>query len=469
MSEDSYAEGSPAVGDSEVEPSIRAAGGLLSPYEIVRREPELLDQQPTERRFTVRIELDGACQPIWRRLTLSSHMSLDRLHTVLQVAMGWTDSHLHQFIAGPGPLDRAVQPFLNPFDVMEGEVGIDEADVRLDQVLGTAGDQLHYEYDYGDGWQHTIQLEEITDWAAGEADAACLAGESACPPEDCGGIGGHAVIVDLLAGRTDTIDPEWAEDLRRWLPPAYDPDAFDADEVNDQLGRSVMPPLEQWHPMLVELLDRSGGSALSPMADLVRGATRTRVELTPDQIHRAVERYVVLLQVIGEGITLTGAGYLPPTTVRQLYVVLGISEEWIGRGNREDATQPVLGLRTSATALGLLRKTKGRLLPTAAARKLAGDHAALWRHIRDRLPLGRPHERDAGALLLLNVAAGDDSHDHDDGDLLGRLGWRVRGGTLAHAALDWRWPTAVVLEQLAGGYRAEPTWQAAIARALLIR
>jgi hypothetical protein len=65
---------------------------------------------------------------------------------------------------------------------------------------------------------------------------------------------------------------------------------------------------------------------------------------------------------------------------------LGLGEEWIGKGNRENQTLPVLHLRESAAAMGLLRKRNGTLLLTSRARKLRGDPVALWWHLAERMP-----------------------------------------------------------------------------------
>lgn len=448
---------------------LAAIGASRSPFGWRRRQPTLLHKQRQPQRFTVRVDLTGAQPPIWRRLQLSSHMPLDRLHTVLQVAMGWSDSHLHHFVMGPGALDRDVEPFLTPFDVDEGETGTLEADVRLEQVLATAGDRLHYEYDFGDGWQHTIKLERAEPWVDGAPDAVCVTGKRACPPEDCGGIGGYAQLLDVLAGRPVDIDADWAEELRRWAPEGFDPEHFDIDEANEMLASGPLPALDTVHPYIPELLLKAGGSQLSDVAALVTDALHEPVHLSPGQMQGAVDRYRLLLELVGDGLPLTAAGWLPPTVVSTLWDALGLEDQWIGKGNREDQTRPVAALRASATQLGLLRKAKGRLLPTAAARAVAGDPAALWNHIRSRVPLGKPHERDAGALLLLRSALLDtEMPAPDSGALLADLGWRLTAGSLDDAAHIWAWPTRDVLDQLSGQF-ADAGWRATVARALLTR
>src|SRR5450755_4155802 len=157
--------------------------------------------QPGDPVLQVRITLAGVDgPPVWRQVTIPAGYTLDRVHGVIQAAMGWQDSHLHMFrIAGReyGPADLA-----------------------------------GYEYDFGDGWEH-----ELAVGASATADAAavypeCTAGEGACPPEDCGGPGGFADLKELLAGPPK---PE-REEMRAWAGEEYDPAHFDLAAANAAAG-----------------------------------------------------------------------------------------------------------------------------------------------------------------------------------------------------------------------------------------
>ncbi len=120
-----------------------------------------------------------------------------------------------------------------------------------------------------------------------------------------------------------------------------------------------------------------------------------------------VEPYRWLLARVAEGVKLTQAGHLPPAVVNETVSALGWHDDWIGKGNREDLTLPVLELRESAQRFGLVRRYRGRLLPTVAGRRLVDDVEALWWHLAERLPDGRPQaHRQAGVAYLLMVAAG---------------------------------------------------------------
>ena len=138
--------------------------------------------------YQVRVHLDGAKPPIWRRLLLSSDLMLDELHAVLQQAMGWTDSHLHQFLAGENKMDRFAVHYHTQFMLDEGAEGVLENQVRLDELLTGPKDRLFYWYDFGDDWEHTLVVEKVLPRFGDEPPAICIGGARACPPEDCGGI-----------------------------------------------------------------------------------------------------------------------------------------------------------------------------------------------------------------------------------------------------------------------------------------
>lgn len=159
---------------------------------------------------------------IWRRVLVPHDCTLKRLHQILQVVMGWTNSHLHQFIVGD---DRYAEPHPEYERPM-----LDHARHRLDRVAPRCGDRFRYVYDFGDNWKHDIEVEWI-----GESPhpvPACIAGERACPPEDCGGLDGFYDKLRLAANRS-LPDPNH---IRAWLGP-YDPEAFDLAAVNRRLGK----------------------------------------------------------------------------------------------------------------------------------------------------------------------------------------------------------------------------------------
>ena len=148
---------------------------------------------------------------MWRQVLIPAAYPLSRVHRVIQAAMGWEDCHLHAFQIGKtsyGP---------DP----EGELGYaDETKARLADVARVRT-RIGYEYDFGDGWEHELVVEARAVAEAGQIYPACIAGEGACPPEDCGGAYGFEELKEILAGppsaeRDEML--EWAETTM--TPPA---------------------------------------------------------------------------------------------------------------------------------------------------------------------------------------------------------------------------------------------------------
>jgi len=172
--------------------------------------------------FQIKVTLKHVAPAVWRRIQVPVDVRLDRLHEVLQHVMGWTDSHLHGFYVGRTAYGRPDPEF--PDDTL------DERRVRLDEIAGE-GDTVVYEYDFGDGWRHSLKIEKRMPAEPGARYPRCLAGKRACPPEDCGGPPGYARLLEVLA------DPkhEEHEDMLDWLGGDFDAEAFDPGEVDRAL------------------------------------------------------------------------------------------------------------------------------------------------------------------------------------------------------------------------------------------
>nr|WP_276610559.1 plasmid pRiA4b ORF-3 family protein [Kineococcus siccus] len=429
----------------------------------------LLPRRATPVTYRVRVDLARTRPPVWRRLEVNSDLTLDAVHDVLQTAMGWSNSHLHAFRRLGTAAGRAEPFLLNAFDVSEGDPGTPEADVHLDQVLADPGDRLGYTYDFGDGWDHVVRLEEVRERPPGAPDALCLSGRRACPPEDCGGPGGYAELLYALATRVDGAPV--APHLRELLDTHGDlrPAEFSAEAVNEELVHGPRPPELPGvpsHPELhvdglpgivTDLLSRLPLDTARTVHDLARRALphgTLAAALSPEELAEITRDVRWLLDRIGEeGVTLTGAGYLPPAVVQDAFEALRLDDTWIGTGNREVHTLPVLVFRTAVQDLGLLRKHRGRLLVTPAGRSLRTDPARLVGHIAARLPAGRDDAAQvAGTLALLGVAAGDATvHDRITPlgvEVLTALGWATAAGPLTRGdVFDAARPTLDVLER----------------------
>jgi hypothetical protein len=173
--------------------------------------------------YQLKVTLMDSKPPIWRRIQVSSDITLYTLHQIIQEAMGWTDSHLHQFIIG-GKYYGEPNPDYG-FEMA------DESRVKLNRVVKGEKAKFRYEYDFGDNWQHQIVVEKILTPEAGVHYPRCLTGKRNCPPEDCGGVWGYA---DFLEAIQNPEHPEHDE-LLEWVGGEFDPEAFDLDEVNQAL------------------------------------------------------------------------------------------------------------------------------------------------------------------------------------------------------------------------------------------
>jgi hypothetical protein len=190
--------------------------------------------------YQLKVTLLGTMPPIWRRLLAPANVTLAQLHDVLQAAMGWQDCHMHEFSAGHRHFGKA-----NPEDrLMEMPPVENERTVRLFGVLGRVGAKALYTYDMGDRWEHSIVLEKRLPVDPGTAYPVCTGGERACPPEDCGGIGGFYDLLDALRDPTH----EQHEELQDWVGDDYDPDAFSIDEVNRMIAPRRGRRGKTWSP-----------------------------------------------------------------------------------------------------------------------------------------------------------------------------------------------------------------------------
>lgn len=192
--------------------------------------------------FQLKIVLEESRPPIWRRVLVPADMKLPDLHGVIQLSMGWQDSHLYHFMVGmrqeglrfygdPAPLD------IDLWQLGEGRF-INDLDVPVDHLLVNEKDWIRYEYDFGDGWMHRLTLEKLLVEPLREARIPrCIAGRRACPPEDVGGLWGYEKALAVLA---DPTDPEH-EERREWMGEDFDSERFDREVVNGLLTESFAP------------------------------------------------------------------------------------------------------------------------------------------------------------------------------------------------------------------------------------
>lgn len=194
--------------------------GLASPHALV-----------------LRVELVLAPLPIWRLVQIAGASTFWDLHVVIQDAMGWQDRHVHRFtthhpVTGEKLLfgTPEASDFYGSNEVVPGW----QAQVR--DVLRPDYPPIVYTYDLGDEWQHEISLEAVVPAVEAGPCPQLIAGEGACPPEDCGGMPGYRhFLADLAQG--DAVARALAA---RVLGEGFDPAAFSARQV------SFSDPRRRW-------------------------------------------------------------------------------------------------------------------------------------------------------------------------------------------------------------------------------
>lgn len=175
-----------------------------------------------------KVTLADVTPAVWRRIEVPASYSFWDLHVAVQDAMGWLDYHLHMFrVPNPtsGTIDEVGIPDEDRFEDDPGCLAGWE--VPVTEYFEAVGTRCAYEYDFGDGWVHEIELEAIGRRQRGRKCPRCLGGERACPPEDCGGPSGYA---ELLATIAEPTHEEYASTLE-WLGGSFDPEGFAPGQV----------------------------------------------------------------------------------------------------------------------------------------------------------------------------------------------------------------------------------------------
>jgi hypothetical protein len=171
--------------------------------------------------YQLKITLKDVRPPVWRRVQVPD-CSLAMLHEIIQVAMGWENYHLYDFVVGG---ERYTDP--RGMDDLDME---DAGKVKLSQVAPKEKAKLRYTYDFGDNWQHEVLVEKVLPPEEGQKYPVCIAGKRACPPEDVGGPWGYMEFAEAIR------DPqhERHEEFIEWRG-EFDPEVFDPDAVNLEL------------------------------------------------------------------------------------------------------------------------------------------------------------------------------------------------------------------------------------------
>lgn len=178
--------------------------------------------------YQLKVTLKGCRPPIWRRVQVRGSTTLGQLHWVIQLSMGWTNSHLHSFtVEGIEYGERMPDLGFDDLDMR------DESKVLLSKIVRGEKFKFSYLYDFGDSWDHEILVEKVLEPDPEVDYPICIKAKRACPPEDCGGVWGYGAFLEAIQ---DSDHPEH-EELLEWVGGVFDPETVELDEVNRQLQR----------------------------------------------------------------------------------------------------------------------------------------------------------------------------------------------------------------------------------------
>ncbi|WP_151670368.1 plasmid pRiA4b ORF-3 family protein [Nitrincola schmidtii] len=365
--------------------------------------------------YQIHIELEESSPSVWRKLLVPSNLSLDQLHLIIQVTMGWQNCHYHVFQT------QEKCCFSDPEALEDGmDSWFDETDVPLSDVLHGKSKYLSYDYDLGDAWSHRITLEKMLPLIGQQsADILCLNGENACPPEDVGGIEGYKNLITVLEDRSH---PDF-EEMRDWIGfDHFDPSYFNLAATNTRLQMMLT-----YSPLLIhdEIYDNfhSNQSEVDALISTISKKDNVQQQaiidqflmdmleddlsasgelpISPDQLHQLLYHpfdapevitfdpsaatlknspMLAIFRVLAEaaqqkGIKLTSRENLPLKVTRQMIFAIPSclsygQSDWNKNIRSEEDVYPVHITRILATISGLCRVQKGTLLLTAKGRKI---------------------------------------------------------------------------------------------------
>ncbi len=175
-------------------------------------------KKPLDQIFKLRISLEETDPIVWRQVLVPGHFTLEALHSVFQLAMGWRMSHLYDF-----QINKKRYADEGDYDDLPAE----SIKTGLSVAAG-AVKSFFYNYDFGDSWRHVVRIEDVCTPDENFSYPVCIDGENACPPEDCGGFPGFEELKKKIK---NPKDPEYDEILC-WLGGHYNPISFDTNRIN---------------------------------------------------------------------------------------------------------------------------------------------------------------------------------------------------------------------------------------------
>ena len=354
--------------------------------------------------YQFRVTLEEIEPAVWRRIQVPANYNFFDLHMAIQDAMGWQDCHLHTFEvvnAATEEIDMIGIPASWLDDSgFEEEDTLPGTECAIAQYFTIARPRAEYEYDFGDGWNHDVVLEDILPRDDRQTYPRCVAGARACPPEDVGGVPGYGEFLEVLADPSAEGRGEWLN----WVGGSFDPERFDRSAVRFRdpqkyLGRDYRgPTMGAIPPVAVEIEGFSPsqiGVLLRTPFDEEHSPLALETEFEDEAFEAAplvwdCTRY---LRMLGERqpLKLTQAGNLPRRFLHELVAadigkerMVGYEFIWKELPMKESDSGPLSLVNLVTARSGLTRKQHGKLLLTkkgegfARGKKSVG---ALYRHL----------------------------------------------------------------------------------------
>jgi hypothetical protein len=305
--------------------------------------------------YQIKVTLNDSKPPIWRRILAADTTTLIQLHDILQIVMGWTNSHLHMFTING-------QIYGDPEDDEFGDMGTkDESRFKLKQLIEREGFKFRYEYDFGDSWLHNLVVEKILPAEKGMHYPVCVTGKRGCPPEDVGGVWGYE---DFLKVISSPKNPEH-EEMMEWVGGNFDSERFDLDAVNKILrhsgNRKELNEQDYFQP------EAAGEEILANIAVWASALDKEQIHLIESlAVRRDMVTFLSYLndnRVVGTQST----GNLPLKAVREVcakFVKPPVLDEKLGdkvyKPRSEDDVWPLFFLHVLAKTSGLVTGGQAR-------------------------------------------------------------------------------------------------------------
>jgi hypothetical protein len=171
-----------------------------------------------------RLSVKDVKPEIWRKVLVPSDTTLERLHSILQVLMGWRNKHLYAFVINK---KRYSLP-----DEADGDIGKrNPVQAKLSKVFTNKNEPITYEYDFGDGWQIDLSSEAVSNDLEQKQATLCIEGSRHGPAEDTGGSKGYMEKARIY----DNPQHRRYAEIRKLIGPNFDPEAFDIMSINERL------------------------------------------------------------------------------------------------------------------------------------------------------------------------------------------------------------------------------------------